>query len=719
MSDDAPEPPVLKRGQDNRSGEGYALLDSEHDTRRPRLPTAAAAETVSVGGQQPAAEQPVAEQGLDRVLHDLVVHTQKVSLMSAQLMTHMPSLRGSELSDVYNISKRISLSGLHDALGATTLNAHLRERDDDSGSDIDEPDALDTWRDVHESVDGRFTMTCGGCDEWCSLEEFQSDHVDPTAYRVAIDVVMGGVEIGGECDSNTYVAAWNRLMRMADSKCNRCRRAGGASSSGAAAAAGGGGGSEQGVEGEEEGEEADPEPEPESEPDPEPEPESDPEPEPELEPEPPQPRRPPTPEEQRQERFVARFRDNIDEESRYADLLNSLADEAEGQSVGAEAWGALHGMQGVKDEIVAKFVTPIGHRADLPAGTVPTGLMLYGPGGCGKSSLVRGIAAELKLGFLPIESSLLRNDAQIQAVFQHVRDAGRVLVFIDEAEALLGSAAAGKIAQLRRSADPSAMLPNRVHVVIATNEPWKLTAAGIDRRFATVSVHVALPDATARVEILRRCFAETPQHTIEADQAALELRSSDMERFSPLEVRQLAAAAITLMMNRGAAPQALRSSDLQTARDGMRGVPKCSAELQQRYLAFGNGAPSVPPVPPPPPVPPAVPPAQQPMEVEEPSMPTDVESLLRAIADRDFGILTDTVESNIAKPGIEALRRACADHDVPVPEAASETNYRRVNRQYPPLPAGFWIVKVRQLLADTRPNGSESYELPTVSRRPA
>tara|TARA_B110001452_G_C14806187_1_gene281300 strand:+ start:149 stop:424 length:276 start_codon:yes stop_codon:yes gene_type:complete len=76
-----------------------------------------------------------------------------------------------------------------------------------------------------------------------------------------------------------------------------------------------------------------------------------------------------------------------------------------------------------------------------------------------------------------------------------------------------------------------------------------------------------------------------------------------------------------------------------------------------------------------------------------PPMPTDVPSLLRAIAERDFGVLTGVVESSIAKPAIEALRKACAEYDVPVPEAASEANYKRVDRKYPPLPDGFWVVK--------------------------
>ena len=70
-----------------------------------------------------------------------------------------------------------------------------------------------------------------------------------------------------------------------------------------------------------------------------------------------------------------------------------------------------------------------------------------------------------------------------------------------------------------------------------------------------------------------------------------------------------------------------------------------------------------------------------------------MESLLRAIAERNFGVLTGVVESSVAKPAIEALRRACAEYEVPVPEAASEANYRRVDRQYPQLPEGLSVVR--------------------------
>ena len=80
--------------------------------------------------------------------------------------------------------------------------------------------------------------------------------------------------------------------------------------------------------------------------------------------------------------------------------------------------------------------------------------------------------------------------------------------------------------------------------------------------------------------------------------------------------------------------------------------------------------------------------------------PTDVPSLLRAIAQHDFGVLIGPVESSLAKPAIVALRAACADRGVPVPDAASEQNYKRQGTQWPPLPDGFWVCKVRAVRAN-------------------
>lgn len=75
------------------------------------------------------------------------------------------------------------------------------------------------------------------------------------------------------------------------------------------------------------------------------------------------------------------------------------------------------------------------------------------------------------------------------------------------------------------------------------------------------------------------------------------------------------------------------------------------------------------------------------------SPPTNVPELLLAIAQRDLGVLRGPVPSHIAKPGIEALRRACEEYGVPVPDVASKANYRRRDRVYPPLPDGLWIVR--------------------------
>ena len=80
--------------------------------------------------------------------------------------------------------------------------------------------------------------------------------------------------------------------------------------------------------------------------------------------------------------------------------------------------------------------------------------------------------------------------------------------------------------------------------------------------------------------------------------------------------------------------------------------------------------------------------------------PTDVPSLLRAIEQHDFGVLIGPVESSLAKPAIVALRAACADRGVPVPDAASEQNYKRQGTQWPPLPDGFWVCKVRAVRAN-------------------
>ena len=73
--------------------------------------------------------------------------------------------------------------------------------------------------------------------------------------------------------------------------------------------------------------------------------------------------------------------------------------------------------------------------------------------------------------------------------------------------------------------------------------------------------------------------------------------------------------------------------------------------------------------------------------------PTDVPSLLQAIARHDFGVLGPG-ESSLAKAGMSAVSAACADHGLPVPEAVQ--NYKRgPGGRWPPLPDGFRMIEVR------------------------
>ena len=79
------------------------------------------------------------------------------------------------------------------------------------------------------------------------------------------------------------------------------------------------------------------------------------------------------------------------------------------------SWDTLHGMDGVKECILKSFLKPILQREKLPEGSAPTGCLLYGPGGCGKTSLVMEMAARLKLGYLPISATALSTAVEIRA----------------------------------------------------------------------------------------------------------------------------------------------------------------------------------------------------------------------------------------------------------------------------------------------------------------
>ncbi|KAI2464320.1 P-loop containing nucleoside triphosphate hydrolase protein [Annulohypoxylon bovei var. microspora] len=142
-----------------------------------------------------------------------------------------------------------------------------------------------------------------------------------------------------------------------------------------------------------------------------------------------------------------------------------------------------------------------------------TGAILYGQPGTGKTLLARGVAKQSGFNMLSISTSEVwqkchgDDEKMIQAVFSMARKMYPTIVFIDEADGLLGERKAGEKRHLRAMLNKFLMEWDGImsgtdspFILLATNRPNDLDPAVMRR--APVRIHFNLPTKLERLGIL-------------------------------------------------------------------------------------------------------------------------------------------------------------------------------------------------------------------------
>lgn len=78
------------------------------------------------------------------------------------------------------------------------------------------------------------------------------------------------------------------------------------------------------------------------------------------------------------------------------------------------------------------------HRIELLGGTIPSGILFYGPSGTGKTAAARALAKEAGWAFLSVAGpDLLADRGKLQKLYAEAKDIRPTLIFIDEADDVL------------------------------------------------------------------------------------------------------------------------------------------------------------------------------------------------------------------------------------------------------------------------------------------
>lgn len=196
-------------------------------------------------------------------------------------------------------------------------------------------------------------------------------------------------------------------------------------------------------------------------------------------------------------------------------------DAKNGNVVTTEKLSNVAGLEDVKTELREKVIQPFQRpelfkRFKLTNGG---GILLYGPPGCGKTFVARAIAGEVDAKFFPVNPAEIKSkwlgdtEKNLQRLFDEAKRHPRSVIFLDEADALLGARGNRKISVVTQFLSLSDGLIKTLNCMLwlgATNKPWVLDEAALrPGRFGNL-IYVAPPDLKAREAILALNLNEVP-----------------------------------------------------------------------------------------------------------------------------------------------------------------------------------------------------------------
>ena len=217
---------------------------------------------------------------------------------------------------------------------------------------------------------------------------------------------------------------------------------------------------------------------------------------------------------------------NGDFSIKYADFLTAVpkvqpSAKREGfATIPDTTWAHIGALHEVRDQLEMAIVEPIKRPESFARVgiTAPTGVLLWGPPGCGKTLLAKAVANESKANFISIKGPELLNkyvgesERAVRQVFERARSSVPCILFFDELDALvpkredsLSEASSKVVNTLLTELDG---LSNRagIYVVAATNRPDMIDPAMLRPGRLGTSVFVDLPTPDERVEILKALY---------------------------------------------------------------------------------------------------------------------------------------------------------------------------------------------------------------------
>ncbi|KAE8541449.1 hypothetical protein D1P53_002809 [Cryptococcus gattii VGV] len=217
-------------------------------------------------------------------------------------------------------------------------------------------------------------------------------------------------------------------------------------------------------------------------------------------------------------------------------------------------WSDIGALSQTRDELHMAIVQPIRHPElfSVVGIDAPSGVLLWGPPGCGKTLLAKAVANESRANFISVKGPELLNkyvgesERAVRQVFARARSSSPCVIFFDELDALSESSA--RVVNTLLTELDGLDARKAVYVIGATNRPDMIDPAMVRPGRLDKLLYVDLPSPSERFEILKTHTKKTPINEDSWGNIKEIVSSDKCDGFSGADIAALVREAATLAL---------------------------------------------------------------------------------------------------------------------------------------------------------------------------